>query len=141
MNRIYSDAVLFLIAGLGLMLLVLSGVVTVTTRLGMRLGKVEPKKLGLVFLFALLQVLLGVATVYAVRAIHNDPWIDIGAGLGMTLLSGLLFVKVMLKGAWKSSLRVWAIAAALQTVLIPACGWVMLLGWVALSFLLYPPQY
>jgi hypothetical protein len=141
MNLVYSEAVLFLIAGLGLLLLVLVGIVTATTRLGMRLGKVEPRKLGVIFLFALLQVLLGAATVYAARAIHNDPWIDIGAGLGVTLLSGLLFVKVMLKGGWKSSLRVWAIAAGLQAVLMPVCGGILLMGWTVLSFLLYPPQY
>jgi len=88
-----------------------------------------------------LQILLGVTTGFVVRAIKNDPFICVGTGLGITILSGLLFIKLILKYDWKQSLRIWAIAAGLQLVFVPVCLVVMLVGWVMFTLWLYPPQF
>ncbi|MCX6034271.1 MAG: hypothetical protein NTV38_04745, partial [Chloroflexi bacterium] len=60
----------------------------------------------LLFAIALLQILLGGLTVFVLRSINDDPFIDIGSGAGITFLSGLFFIKLILKNGWKRSLRV-----------------------------------
>jgi hypothetical protein len=139
MSLPYSTSTFFLLVGLGLILFVLLGIITLTTRFSLRLGKQEPPSLKLLFPIAFLQVVLGSLTVFAARTIHNDPWIDIGAGLGVTILSGLFFIKVMLKIGWKRCLRVWIVAALLQIVLVPLGSGIFLVGWLMLYFFLYPP--
>jgi hypothetical protein len=125
----------------GFILFVLWGIIYGTTRIGFRLGKVGPPKMRYLFAIAFLQLLLGVLTIIAVRAIDNNPVLDIGTGLGVTFLSGLLLLKLMLKNRWKESLRVWAIAAAMQLVLLPICAYVMAFGLIVLMFWLHPPQF
>jgi hypothetical protein len=139
MSLPYSTSTFFLLVGLGLFLFVLLGILTLTTRFSLRLGKLEPPSLKLLFPIAFLQLVLGSLVIFAARAIHNDPWIDIGAGLGATILSGLFLIKVMLKIGWKRCLRVWIVAALLQVVLLPLVSGILLVGWLMLYFFLYPP--
>ena len=121
--------------------LVLCGIIAWTTWIGFRLRKVEPPKLIFRIAIAFLQILLGGLTVFVVKAIHNDPFIAIGTGLGITILSGPFFMKLILKCGLKQTMHIWAIAAGMQLVFVPVCAVVMVVGWVMISFLLYPPQF
>jgi hypothetical protein len=140
MSQPLLDSPFFLLAGAGLIFLVLVGIVAWTTRIGFRSCKLQPPKLWLLLGIAFFQVLLGGLTIFAARVIHNDPWIDIGAGLGMVVLSGLPFIKLSFKSDWMHSLRIWGIAALLQWVLLPICSGILAVGWGMVYFLLYPPQ-
>jgi hypothetical protein len=131
--------VLFL--GLGIILLVLCGVITWTTRTSIRLGKKELPKIKFLFAIAFLQVLLGVITIFVVRAIKDDPVIAIGTGAGIMFLSGLFYIKVILKKSWRQSLRIWAVAFAMQLVLVPVFTVVMVVGWIMILLWMYPPQF
>jgi hypothetical protein len=77
---------------------------------------------------------------YVVERIKYEPFLIIGAGLGVIILSDLLFIKIFLKNDWKQSLRTWAIASVMQLVLLPVCSAVMLLGWFVFYFINHPPQ-
>jgi len=141
MSHFLPDSFTFLLLSLGFILLVLCGVITSTIRISFRLSKVESPKLKLLFAIALLQILLGGLTVFVLRSINDDPFIDIGSGAGITFLSGLFFLKLIFKKGWKRSLRVWAIAAAMQMILVPICSVIMVGGWMMFFFWLYPPQF
>jgi hypothetical protein len=47
---------------------------------------------------------------------------------------------LIFKKGWKQCLRIWAIAAAVQLVLVPICSVIMVVGWVMFFFWLYPTQ-
>jgi hypothetical protein len=136
--------VIILFLGLGFILLILCGIITWTIRISLRLNKVDIPKLKFLFSIAFLQILLGVITIFIlfiVGPITDEPFIAIGTGSGITLLSGILFIKLILKNGWKQSLRVWAIAVAMQLVLVPVCSVVMSVALVMFLLLVYPPQY
>jgi len=97
-------------------------------------------KLKFLFTIAFLQILLGVMTVWIVKAIQDEPFIAIGTGLIIMLLSGLFFIKWILKNPWKLSLRVWAMAALMQVVLVPVCSVFMSVIGVWFLWRLFPPQ-
>jgi len=141
MSPSQTDSVIVLLLGLGFILLVIGGIITWTTRISIRLNKVEAPKKRLLFAIAFLQVLLGGLTVIAARAIYNDPFIDLGTGLVFTLLSGLFFIKLLLKNGWRRCLRIWIIAATLQLVLVPICAGIVAVGWTMFVLLLFPPQF
>jgi hypothetical protein len=125
---------------LGSILLILFGIIPWTTRISLRLNKVDTPKLKFLFAIAFLQILLGIMAVFIVKAIKNELFIAIGGGSGITFLSGLFFIKLILKNGWRQSLRVWGIAAAMQLVLLPICSAVLLVVFVSLIFLLFPPM-
>jgi hypothetical protein len=131
---------IFVWIGLGLLFLVLVGTMTWTTWISCRLRKVNAPKLRFLLAGAVLQILLGGLAVFLVRTIKNDPAISIGTGLGISILSGLFFIKVNLKLGWKQSLRIWRISAGLQLVLVPVCSTILTVGWLMLTFTLFPPQ-
>lgn len=120
--------------------LVLWGIIALTIRISFRLRKVESPKLKFILAIAFLQTLLGILTIFVVETIKYEPFLIIGTGLGITILSGLLFIKMFLKNDWKQSLRIWAIAAVMQMVFVPVCSGVMLLGWFVFYFMNHPPQ-
>jgi hypothetical protein len=140
MSYSHPDPVIVMLLGLGFIFFVLCGILTWTSLISIRLSKVEPPRSRFLIAIAFLQVLLGGLTGFAIRAIIDDPFIDIGTGLGMTFLSGMFFTKLILKNGWRRSLRVWAIAAAMQLVLVPICSVIMVVGWVMFFLWLYPPQ-
>jgi hypothetical protein len=140
MSRIFSDPFPFYTVGLVSIPLVLWGIMALTIRIGFRFGKLEPPKLRFIFAIAFLQTLLGILTIYVVERIKYDPFLIIGASLGVIILSDLLFIKMFLKNDWKRSLRIWAITVVMQLVLLPACSAVMLLGWFVFYFMNHPPQ-
>ncbi len=140
MSRILSDPFPFSAIGLVSIPLVLWGIISLTIWISFRLRKVEPPKFKFLFAIAFLQILLGILTIYVVDAINDEPSLYIGTGLGITILSGLLFIKMFLKNDWKQSLRTWAIASVMQLVLLPVCSAVMLLGWFVFYFINHPPQ-
>ncbi len=141
MNLHIPEAAIFLLVGLGIILIILCGIIALTNRIGFRLGKADTPKLKVQFAIAVLQILLGVVTVFVVKAIQDEPAIALGAGLGMVLFSGLFLTKWILKCGWKQLLRVWAVAAGIQLVLVPVCSSVMLVGFIMLIYKLYPPQF
>ena len=140
MSRILSVTFPFFAIGMLSIPLVLWGIIAFTIRISFRLCKVEPPKLKFIFAIAFLQTLLGIVTIYVVELIKYEPFLIIGTGLGITILSGLLFIKMFLKNDWKQSLRIWAIAAVMQLVFVPICSGVMLLGWFVFYFMNHPPQ-
>jgi hypothetical protein len=140
MSLFLPDPFLFLVVGLVSIPLVLWGIIALTIRISFRLRKVESPKLKFIFAIAFLQTLLGILTLYVVEAIKYEPFLIIGTSLGITILSGLLFIKMFLKNDWKQSLRIWAIAAVMQMVFVPVCSGVMLLGWFVFYFMNHPPQ-
>jgi len=125
--------------GFGIILLILWGIMTGTNWISFRLAKVEHPKWLFLFAIAFLQILLGGLTLFVVRAIKIDPFLDVGTCLGITLLSSLFFIKLILKYGWKPALRIWGVVAGLQLVLLPVCSLVMLAVLVNFSFLFYPP--
>ncbi len=141
MSHLLPDSPIILFLGLGFILLINCGIITWTIWTSIRLSKVEPPKLIFLFVIVFLEILLGGLTVFGVKSIKNNLFIDIGSGLGMTFLSGIIFIKLILKNSWKKSLRVWAVATGMQLVFVPVCSAVMVVGWVRLLLLLYPPQF
>ena len=119
---------------------VLWGIIALSIRMSFRLRKVECPKLKIIIAIAFLQTLLGILTIYIVESIKYEPLLIIGAGLGITILSGLLFLKMFVKNNWKQTLRTWVIATVMQLVFVPVCSGVMLLGWFVYYFMNHPPQ-
>lgn len=141
MSLILSDPFPFFAIGLvSIPLVLLWGVISLTIWISFRLRKVEPPKFKFLFAIAFLQILLGLLTMYVVEVIKYEPFLIIGTGLGIIILSDLLFIKMFLKNDWKQSLRVWAIASVMQLVFLPVCSAVMLLGWFVFYFMNHPPQ-
>ena len=140
MSRILSASSILSVIGLVSIPLVLMGIMALTIWISFRLRKVESPKLRFIFAFAFLQTLLGILTIYVVESIKYIPFLIIGTGLGIIILSDLLFIKMFLKNDWKQSLRIWAIAAGMQLVFVPVCSGVMLLGWFVFYFMNHPPQ-
>jgi hypothetical protein len=140
MSRILSDPFPFSLIGMVSIPLVLWGITALSIRISFRLRKVESPKLRFILAIAFLQILLGILTIYVVELIKYEPFLIIVTGLGVTILSGLLFIKLFLKNDWKQSLRIWAIAAVMQVVFVPVCSGVMLLGWFVFYFMNHPPQ-
>jgi hypothetical protein len=141
MSRILSEPYIFSIIGLVFIPLVLWGIIALTIRLSFQLRKVEPPKLKFMFAISFLQILLGILTIYVIELIKYEPFLVFGTALGITILSGLLFIKIFLKNDWKQSLRIWIIAAVMQMVFVPVCSMVMLLGWFVFYFMNHPPQF
>jgi hypothetical protein len=140
MSDILSSPAIILLLSLGSILFVLCCIITWTTRISICLNKAEPPKLRFLFLIAFIQVMLGCLTALVVGAITNNPLIDIGTGLGVAILSGLFFIKAIFRTGWMLPLRVWAIAVAMQLVLMPVCSGIMIFGWVRFFATLFPPQ-
>ncbi len=140
MRWILSDPFPFSAIGLVSIPLVLWGIISLTIWISFRLRKLEPPKLRFIFAIAFLQILLGLLTMYVVERIKYEPFLIIGTGLGIIILSDLLFIKMFLKNDWKQSLGVWAIASVMQLVFLPVCSAVMLLGWFVYYFINHPPQ-
>jgi hypothetical protein len=86
-----------------------------------------------------LQVLIGGLTILGGRAFSDNPWLFIGAGLGLLILVGLFLIKLILKQSWSDSLRIWAVAGGMQLILVPLCGGILVVGLLMLTFALYPP--
>jgi hypothetical protein len=120
--------------------LALWGILSLTIWLSFRLRKLAPPKFGLIIAVAFLQTLLGLLSMYVVERIRYLPFLIIGAGLGVIILSDLFFITSFLKRDWKRSLPVWAIASLMQLVFLPVCSAVMLLGWFVFYFSSHPPQ-
>jgi hypothetical protein len=120
--------------------LVLMGIMALTTRVSFRLCKTKPPKLKFMVAVAFLQILLLVLTLYVVELIKYEPFLMIGAALGITILSNLIFIKMFLKNGWKQSLGIWAIAGVMQMAFLPVCSGVMLMGWFAFNFMNHTPQ-
>jgi hypothetical protein len=140
MEQILSDPIPFNDMIFVAIPLVLWGIMALTTWLSFRLCRHEPPKLRFIIAIAFLQVLLGLLTMYVVERIKYQPFLIIGTGLGIMLLSDLLFIKTFLKNNWKQSLPVWAIASGLQLVFLPFCSAVMILSWFVFYFMNTPPQ-
>jgi hypothetical protein len=141
MSQLPQLPAIILFFGLGVILLILCGVMTWITRISFRLNKVDAPKTKSLFAVSFLQILTGVVTILVVKMIKDEPLIALGTGLVVTLLSGILFIKLILKNGWKQPLRVWGTAAAVQLVLLPVCSVIMSVVWVMFILWLYPPQY
>jgi hypothetical protein len=141
MSQLPQLPAIILFFGLGVILLILCGVMTWITRISFHLNKEDAPKTKSLFAVSFLQILTGVVTVLVVKMIKDEPLIALGTGLVITLLSGILFIKLILKNGWKQSLRVWGTAAAVQLVLLPVCSVIMSVVWVMFILWLYPPQY
>ncbi len=135
-----ADPTIYLVIGLAFIVLVLWGIIAWTTRISFRLRKVEVPKSRFLFVVTLLQILVGGLTFYGFEVIKDGPTLNMGIALGITILSGLLFRKMILKNNWKQTLGGWAIAALLQLVLLPVSLVIMLFVWVMLLFIIHPPQ-
>lgn len=140
MSYIPTLPVITLFLGLGFILLILCGITTWTTWVSFRVNKMVTPKLKFLFTIAFLQILLGVMTVWIAKAIKDEPLFAIGTGLIIMFLSGLFFIKWILKNPWKLSLRVWAMAALMQVVLVPVCSVFMSVIGVWFLWRLFPPQ-
>ena len=129
-----SSIVLFL--SLGFMLVTLSGVVAATIRISLHLNKVEAPKQRWLLLIALLQILFGIMSIVieTIFGLTRGEALIVccATPLGTTLLSGILFMKLIIKTDWKRSLRVWSFAAIIQLILLPICSVVLYLIYVML---------
>ncbi|MGV8026630.1 MAG: hypothetical protein AB2L18_08740 [Anaerolineaceae bacterium] len=142
MNPSLPNPTVFRQLGLGLILLILWGIITLTLRIGFRLGKVDKPKLKVLFAIGFLQTLLGAATLFIIEKIEEKGnYIALLSGLGMVFLSGLLLIKITIKHHWQKTLHIWAIATGMQLVLIPVCSIVMWVCFVIVGVILYPPQF
>jgi hypothetical protein len=140
MSKFLPDFSVTLYIGLGVIFFIVCGIMAWTTRIGFRTMKVEIPKFFTMFSIAFLQLLLGGMTVLGVKAINDDPILCLGTGLGILLLSGLFWIKILLKTSWKQALGVWALAAGIQLVAVPVSAGVLVAGWIMITFLLFPPQ-
>jgi hypothetical protein len=143
MSNSDTAPVIVLLLSLGIIILALCGIITWTIRISFRLSKVDAPRLRFLFAIAFLQILLGGLTVYMtlfiLKPIKDVLIIVFGTSAGIIILSGLFLIKLILKNGWRRSLRIWAIAAAMQLVLVPICSVTMWGGWVMLFLWLYPP--
>jgi hypothetical protein len=135
MSHIIEPSEVFFYLSLGFLLITLCGIIAVTIRISLRLNKVDAPKLRWLLWIALLQILLGVISII-IESIFGptkeEALIAFVTPLGATLLSGILFIKLILKTGWKQSLRVWGLAAAMQLVLLPVCSFVLFIIYVML---------
>jgi hypothetical protein len=141
MNPFPLPPLISLLIGLCIILLILCGIVVLTTWTSIRLSKVQIPKLRILFIVAFLQILLGVVVTAILRAMKVGPLTGVGAGIGTTILAGFLIMKLVLHNSWKQALRVWGVAAAMQLILIPICLVVLLAILMMLSYWIYPPIY
>ena len=141
MNPFPLPPLISLLIGLCIILLMLCGIVVLTTWTSIRLSKVQIPKLRILFIVAFLQILLGVGVTAILRAVKVEPLTGVGAGIGTTILAGFLIMKMVLHSSWKQALRVWGVAAAMQLILIPICLVVLLAILMMLSYWIYPPVY
>jgi hypothetical protein len=141
MNIIVQQPAITLLLGLGLILLVFCVIIAWTIRISFRINKLASPGSKNLFAAAFLQILLGVITLLTVRVIKDAPLISIGSGLAIILLSGLFLIKWMLKKDWKHALRLWAVAALMQLLALPAGSVAMLVILVMILNWIYPPQY
>jgi hypothetical protein len=139
MNASFPGFTGTLIISTGVILLVLCGVTAWSIRTGFRCGKLQTPKFGTLGLVAFLQVLIGGLTILGGRAFSDNPWLFIGAGLGLLILVGLFLIKLIFKQSWSDSLRIWAVAGGMQLILVPLCGGILVVGLLMLTFALYPP--
>jgi hypothetical protein len=136
-----ANPTIYFVIDLVLLVLVMWAIIAWTTRISFRLRKVEVPKSRFLFAVTLLQILVGGLTFYGFEVIKDGPALNMGIALGITILSGLLFRKMILKSNWKQTLGGWAIAALLQLVLLPVSLVIMLFVWVMLLFIIHPPQH
>jgi hypothetical protein len=128
-----------IILGVLVLFVVLCGIIAWTTRKSFVWRKTESPKLRLLFIMAFLQILLGVIVVFAAKAINNNPIIALVSGLVVLILSGCIWIKIVLKQSWEQSLRLWSYAAIMQLVLLPVCATILNIAWLMLTFTLFPP--
>jgi hypothetical protein len=141
MSQLTQSPIPFLVACLVVILAAFWGGIAWTTRVSFRLDREWQGSLKRIPLLALLQVALGVGAVVLLRAIHNDPLLDLGVGLGVVLLSGLFLMKWFFARPWKATLRIWVVAAAQQFILLPVSGVVLGFLLIMLLTVIFPPQY
>jgi hypothetical protein len=126
MSHIPSFSTIVLLLSLGFVLTTLCGVVAATIRISLHLNKVEVPKLRWLLLIALLQILFGIMSIVieTILGLTKGEALIVcyATPLGTTLLSGILFIKLVIKTDWKQSLRIWSLAAIMQLVLLPVCS-------------------
>jgi hypothetical protein len=126
MSHIPSFSTIVLLLSLGFVLMTLCGVVAATIRISLHLNKVEAPKLRWLLLIALLQILFGIMSIVieTILGLTKGEALIVccATPLGTTLLSGILFIKLVIKTDWKQSLRIWSLAAIMQLVLLPVCS-------------------
>ncbi len=141
MSQNNPEASIIMLIGFGVILLILCGIMAWIMRLSHRLGKLDAPQAWLRFLVAFLQILLGIGVILVLREFKITPTISIVSGAGLAFASGLLFIKHLFKYEWKPALRIWLIATALNLLIVPVCTWALLIGWIMVSFMLFPPQF
>jgi hypothetical protein len=141
MTDFLSSPITFLVLSLVLILVILHELLRLTLRFTHRLLKFDYPQGHSLRIIAILQVLVGILVTVALRFIHNDPILDLGIGGGLMLLSGILFIKIILKYPWKITLLVWGVALIMQLVVVPVVTMVLLAVFVLLAITLFPPQY
>jgi hypothetical protein len=141
MSQFPLPPLVFIPIVLGIILIILCGLITLTLRLSIRLNKAESPGRKTLILVAFLQILAGTIVVAVLRVMKIGPFAGIGVGMAAAIMTGILGMKWFLHGSWKQTLRLWGVAAAMQLVLMPVCLAVLLLIFMALSFWIYPPIY
>ncbi len=103
----------------------LCGVVAATIRISLHLNKVDAPKLRWLLLIASFQILFGIMSIVIETFVgltkRETLIVCCATPLGTTLLSGILFIKLVINTNWKQSLRVWSLAVVMQLVLLPVC--------------------
>jgi hypothetical protein len=126
MSHIPSFSTIVLLLSLGFVLMTLCGVVAATIRISLHLNKMKAPKLRWLLLIALLQILFGIMSIVieTILGLTKGEALIVccATPLGTTLLSGILFIKLVIKTDWKQSLRIWSLAAIMQLVLLPVCS-------------------
>jgi hypothetical protein len=130
-----------ILIGTCIILVLLSGIITWTIRISLRLNQLEIPKLHILIGTAFIQTLVEVVVTAILRAMKFGPITGIGIGIGSAILSGILVMKLVLQKSWKQTLWLWGIAAALQLVLIPIGLAVLLVLFTLLLYGIYPPVY
>ncbi len=141
MSKSIPDASIVMLTGFGVIFLILCGIMAWILRRSHRLGKLDAPRARLRFLVAFLQIVLGIGTILVLREFEISPTNSILSGAGVAFASGLLFIKFLFKYEWKPALRIWAIATGLNVLIVPVCAGVLLISWIMVCFILFPPQF
>jgi len=141
MNSIHLSPFIPLVIGLILFLLILGGIVTVITRLSLRINKAAIPQLKSLLAIAFLQILVDAMVAAALWGKLANPVLGLVVGIGITILSGLPIMKWLLHRGWKQTLGVWGVAAGFELVLLPICTVILLVIYVNIMLQIFPPVY
>ncbi len=140
MGRSILSPVVTQLIGLGSILLILWGLLTLTVWFSLRLRKLN-QPLKRVVLIAFIQVVIIVCTPFIFREAKLNPNLGVGVGSGVAILLGLVILNAVLQYSWQQTLRLGGITVGIQLITLPVCMAIVVMVFMVLLIQLFPPVF